>query len=59
MSQPHPSPIVSTNIGKARNMQQRQVHDSDKSPQMSQGRTSQQLRASMEENRKRNLVNVS
>jgi len=58
MSQPHPSPIVSTNIGKARNMQ-RQVHDSDKSLQMSQGRTPQQLRASMEENRKRNLVNVS
>ena len=41
LSQPHHSPIVSTNIGggKARNIQQRQITESEKS--QSHGRTSQ------------------
>ena len=48
------SPVIHTNIG----ANVRKINTSDKNSG-SQGRSSQQLRASMEQNRKRNLVNVS
>ena len=53
MGHPSQSPVIQTHIKGPR-----QANTSDKYS-ASQGRTSKQLRASMEENRKRNLVNVS